>query len=124
MMKNKHYVNEIELQFQLLLSQGKGKVTPELLQMFINVAQRTILKMSYTNSLDREDCLQSGILRLIENYNKFDSDKYDKALPYITEVFKRAIAEHFNKLRQIKPQYFKTYNIKNPKFEPILKNGF
>lgn len=88
--------------YEVLISKGKGKMTEELKLMMVKIADRTmlVLKSRYENSDDYYDVYMDGLVRLYMMWNSFDEKRYDKALPYYTEVFKRGVAESYNKLIQ------------------------
>lgn len=94
----KKYITNKDLVKEIIVSKAQGKRTPELERMLVLLAKRTILKMSYRDQDDKLDCLQSGVLKLLENWWKFDDDLYQNAFAFYTEIFKRAIANEFNRL--------------------------
>lgn len=108
--KNKHYVNDTELMYHLILSKGKGKLTRKAEFMFMLICEKTMYKITYKYRDDDEryDCYQHGQLKLFENWKGFDEKKFNKALPYITELFKRGVTDGFNKIKN-KKYYQKDY---------------
>lgn len=97
---NKIYLSNKELIRQVIISKAQGKRTRELDSMLILLGQRTIRKMTYETIEDRSDCLHSGILRLFIYWKQFDEEKYDNAFSFYTEIFKREIANEFNRLKR------------------------
>lgn len=94
------YLNDNDLYFEICLSKGRGKLTRKAEQMFILIAKNTIRKKeaSYKNTEDRSDCYQQGLLRMFENWRGFNEKKFSLALPYMTEIFKRGMADGWNTL--------------------------
>jgi hypothetical protein len=94
------YLNDNDLYFEICLSKGRGKLTRNAEKMFILIAKETIRKKeaSYKNRDDRDDCIQQGLLRMFENWKGFNEKKFSLALPYMTEIFKRGIADGWNTL--------------------------
>lgn len=90
--------------YEVLLSKGKGKMTAKLERMFMLLAQRTMLVMKsrYKCSDDLYDVQMEGLYRLLKYWKAFDERKYDKAISYFTEIFKRGCAEGYNVLTQKK----------------------
>lgn len=97
MKKTKYYINDDELYYELILSIGKGILTDKAAKMFYLIGQNVIRKKKYwKNKIDIEDCFQSGLEMCLVSWKLFNSKKYNKALPYITELFKRGSAKGFN----------------------------
>jgi hypothetical protein len=95
-LKNKDFYNEI------LKSKEKNELTPQAQQMMILLANKTIKKMRYYNPIDKEDCLQTGLMIMFSNWRNFDETKSVNAFAYFTEIFKRGIAKGFNELYKLK----------------------
>ncbi len=95
-LKNKDFYNEI------LKSKEINQLTPQAQQMMILLANKTIKKMRYYNPIDKEDCLQTGLMIMFSNWRNFDESKSMNAFAYFTEIFKRGIAKGFNELYKLK----------------------
>jgi hypothetical protein len=95
-LKNKDFYNEI------IKSKEKNELTPQAQQMMILLANKTIKKMRYYNPIDKEDCLQTGLMIMFSNWRNFDETKSVNAFAYFTEIFKRGIAKGFNELYKLK----------------------
>lgn len=95
-----NYLNDTDLYYEIVISKYKGKLTKKAERLLILIADKAISKKDshYRNIEDKEDCLNSGILSLLENWATFNEQKYSLALPYYTEVFKRGIAAGYNLL--------------------------
>lgn len=109
-MSENYYVSENDLYYELVLSKGKGKLTRKAEKYFILIANRTILRKErdYKDQDEKNDCLQQGLLSMFSNWKNFNEEKYSVALPYLTEIFKRGIADGYNQLYNKKPyQKFK-----------------
>lgn len=109
-MSQNHYVNDTSLLYEIILSKGKGNLTRKAERYFMLIAERTMGKINYKYRDDDErfDCFQQGQLRLFENWKNFNERKFSKALPYVTEVFKRGVMNGYNEIRN------KKYNQKEP----------
>lgn len=99
MKSQKKYLTNRELVKEVIISKAQGKRTRDLDRMLVLLAKRAIYRMGYDNENDRLDCLQSGMLRLLEYWWRFDEDVYENAFAFYTEIFKRAIAMEFNRLK-------------------------
>jgi hypothetical protein len=99
-----NYVKDVDLYYEIVLSKGKGDLTERAEQMFILIAENAInkLKDRYPSEDELADCKQQGIMRLFENWRNFNEKKYNKALPYITELFKRGTTDGYNLLKNKK----------------------
>lgn len=92
------YIDDTELYYEVILSQGRGVLTSKAERMFVLIAKNVILKKIayYQDTMDYDDCLQEGILQMLLNWHKFNGQKYSIALPYFTELFKRGMAAGYN----------------------------
>lgn len=95
-----YYVDDTELLYHIILSKGKGYATKRLESMLILIADNFSRKFKYFDYTDTigQDCYQAGIEGMLNNWHKFDEKKYKLALPYITELYKRAAAFGFNEI--------------------------
>jgi len=98
------YLDDNRLYYEIVLSKGKGKLTKNAEKMLILIGNNTIRKKekNYRNDDDRNDCLHQGFLMMFQNWRNFNEKRYKNALPYFTEVFKRAIAGGLKEIYNIK----------------------
>lgn len=96
MRKTEYYINDNELYYEIRLSQGKGYLTARATAFFILIADNFIRRKRYMNDDLRNDCYQTAIEHMLKNYMNFNYKKYNKALPYMTEICKRGLAMGFN----------------------------
>ncbi len=84
------YLDDRELYYQMVISKGKGQLTPRAQQLLILIAKNTIRKKerNYNTLDDRNDCIQQGLLHMFMNWKNFNHKKYESAFPYFTEIFK------------------------------------
>lgn len=110
--KNKDYVKEIDLLYEIILSKGKGNLTKKAEKYLTLIAYETFHvfdgKFEYKDIDERNDCLYEGILQLLSNWRKFNEKKFKKVLPYYTEIFKRAVFNGYNKLKNKKSYHKKS----------------
>lgn len=94
------YLEDRNLYYEMVLSTGKGKLTKKAEHYLILIANNTIRKKirNYNSDSDMQDCLQEGMLHLFKNWKGFNHKKFDLALPYFTELFKRGTMMGFNTL--------------------------
>ena len=98
--KGKHYLNDTELVYEIILSKGKGMLTNKGAKMLILIANNIMRRMKgrYKDKMDFEDCYQQGIYRVLNNWDSFNEKKFSKALPFYSEIMKRGIAESWNQV--------------------------
>lgn len=99
-----NYLEDKDLYYEMILSKGKGKLTKNAQDMLILIAKNTVRRKerNYNNVDDKNDCIQQGLLHMFQNWKNFNYKKYDYALPYFTEIFKRGIADGMNILNNKK----------------------
>ena len=105
-----HYINDTDFYFEIILSKGRGYRSAKLDAYFILIAENMRYKLSKKsdNWDENDNNFQEGILTLMSNWESFNEKKYQKALPYFSELFKRAWLNGHNSYNNIK------YNIENP----------
>lgn len=99
---SKLYLNNKDLYAELIVSKAQGKLTRQAGKMFELLAKRAIMRMKYYNPDDKQDCYQSGLLDMYQNWMSFDEEKSVNAFAYFTEIFKRGAAKGFNKYHKKK----------------------
>lgn len=92
----KYYVKDTELLYEIIISQGRGKMTEKLERMLFTICKNVIKRFDYKSTDDAYDVMMGSYLHLIQNWQKFNTDKHSVALPYITEVVKRSLVNNFN----------------------------
>lgn len=98
------YLDDTEFYFEIMISKGRGKLTPKSQKMIILIGERMIQKFEnkYKTEDDKFDCMQSGILSMFKNWQNFNEKRYHQAFPYFSEICKRGIAAGLNELYQKK----------------------
>jgi hypothetical protein len=79
MARKKNYLNNKDLYNELVKSKELDKLTPTAEKMLVLLAERTINKLNYVNSDDRNDCLQFALLDLLKYWRNFNP-KYTKRI--------------------------------------------
>ncbi|MDC1282350.1 hypothetical protein N8Z10_00190 [bacterium] len=103
MARKKNYLNNKDLHAAMSESKELGTLTVTAEKMLILLAERAILKMTYVNMDDRNDCLQFAMLDLLKYWKNFNPE-YPNAFAYFTEIAKRGYAKGWNKIH---PQKYK-----------------
>ena len=89
-LKNNDLLNEV-----IKSKQNGNEPTPELINMFILIVDNLITKYSYQDVSLADDCKQSALLNMLENWHKFNELKYTNAFAYITQIAKHSIYMFF-----------------------------
>lgn len=94
----KYYVQEIPLQYHIILSQGKGKPTKQLEDYLLKISKNVFRKrwLLGVSIDDQHDIYVEAFMILLKNWKKINLNKHQKALPYLTEIFKRGIVQGIN----------------------------
>jgi len=96
------YINDSELLYEIIISKGKGKLTKRAQFLLIQLGENILPKLVrnlYGNSDNVDliyDIKMNGITKLLTYWKTFNHYKYDKCIPYYTEIFKRGAAEGYN----------------------------
>jgi hypothetical protein len=96
------YLKPKEFLAEILISKEQDELTPKAQEMLVLLANRAVKKMRYYNPIDKEDCLQTGLLVMFQNWRNFDPSKSTNAFAYFTEIFKRGLARGFNEIYKAK----------------------
>jgi hypothetical protein len=121
---SKHYVNNKQLHIELVVSKAQGRLTSKANHMLYLIGKNLHRKMRYNNTDDAYDTLQEGFYQIYKNWISYDPDKFDNALAFISEVFKRAMARGWNTLKErnsktgfqpIKASYYTNDDAGNPR---------
>lgn len=88
------YCNKIELEYELIISKGKGKPTDKLLNLFELIAKGIISK--HNDSLDM-DRFQEAMLKLLSNWKNVDATD-PNAFSYLSAIAINASNSTYNKI--------------------------
>lgn len=96
--KNGHYIQNSKLIYEIVLSRGMGKRSRNLEQMLYKISEGVWVKLTKGATYDfKYDMLNDILLQIYRKWNKFNEKKYDDAIPYFTEIAKRAAADSWNR---------------------------
>lgn len=77
-----------------------GELSPKAINYFMLLANRAIQKLSFSNPLDREDCIQSALLDLLRYWQNFNEEKSNNAFAYFTQIAKNGYAKEYKKIHK------------------------
>jgi len=98
-MNKKNYVNDRELTYEIVVSKGKGKITNRLNEMLYLILKRYIPSIAHNNNIfEVNDLINYTYIILNKNILKFNELKYEKSLPFITQLIKNAVYLHYSKM--------------------------
>lgn len=110
-----NYLEERELYYEITLSKGKGKLTPRSEELLLLIVKHLsyVFKHRFPARFSDEynDSIQTAALHLLTQWDKVNLKKYDKILPYLTELAKRAMFKSHNQQlnkkdsQTIRPKY-------------------
>ena len=106
---SKEYVKNKDLMAAAIESKKQGKLTPELIKMFILMIEGISKKMAYKDPNDKEDCMAFAMEDLCRYWDRFNPDKYDNPFAYFTQIAKNGFAKGWKKI----------HHPKNPKIIPF-----
>ena len=103
---NKDFTNEIirckygTLNEETGYQHKAGELSPKAIQYFILLSNRAILKLTFSNPLDKEDCIQSALLDLLRYWKNFNEEKSNNAFAYFTQIVKNGYAKEYKKIHK------------------------
>lgn len=96
------YINNDEFTKEIIISQGKGKLTKKAENFIIKLSGRVFganRRMEYyKDNIFYEDLKSGGIEMGLKAWKSFNPKKYDSAFNYFTEVIKRGHTKIFNEV--------------------------
>lgn len=108
--QNKYYINNRDFTNEIIrckygrlnaetgYQHTAGELSPIAINYFILLANRAILKLTFSNPLDREDCIQSALLDLLRYWKNFNEEKSNNAFAYFTQIAKNGYAKEYKKI--------------------------
>ena len=110
-MKDKNYITNNDLHYQIMISKAMGKLTPEATNMFILMVNRISRRFYYKDPDDRRDCVQWALMNLFTqwyNYNEFITNN---PFAYYTEIIKRGLAKGWEEVNKGRDQTISINNM-------------
>ena len=110
--ENKYYINNRDFTNEIIrckhgtlneetgYQHKVGELSPRAIEYFILLANRAVLKLTFSNPLDKEDCIQSAMLDLLRYWKNFNEDKSNNAFAYFTQIVKNGYAKEFKKIHK------------------------
>lgn len=109
---NKYYINNRDFTNEIIrckygmlneetgFQHTVGELSPRAIDYFILLANRAILKLTFSNPLDKEDCIQSALLDLLRYWRNFNEEKSNNAFAYFTQIAKNGYAKEYKKIHK------------------------
>lgn len=103
---NREFTNEIiNCKYGLLdketgYQHTAGELSPKAINFFMLLTQRAILKLHFSDPLDKEDCIQSALLDLLRYWKNFNEEKSNNAFGYFTQIAKNGYAKEYKKIHK------------------------
>jgi hypothetical protein len=109
---NKYYINNRDFTNEIIrckygmlneetgYQHKTGELSPRAIEYFILLANRAILKLTFSNPLDKEDCIQSALLDLLRYWRNFNEEKSNNAFAYFTQIAKNGYAKEYKKIHK------------------------
>lgn len=98
--KNKPYLNNADFTAEIIKCKGTDVLSPVAVRMFMLLAERANRKLDYTDSRDREDCIQSALYDLVKYWRNFNPEVSNNAFAFFTTVATNGYAKEFNKIHK------------------------
>ena len=108
--QNKYYINNRDFTNEIIrckhgllneetgYQHKAGELSPKAIEYFMLLANRAIQKLTFSNPLDREDCIQSALLDLLRYWKNFNEEKSNNAFAYFTQIAKNGYAKEYKKI--------------------------
>ena len=109
---NKYYINNRDFTNEIIrckygmlneetgYQHSVGELSPRAIEYFMLLANRAILKLTFSNPLDKEDCIQSALLDLLRYWRNFNEEKSNNAFAYFTQIAKNGYAKEYKKIHK------------------------
>lgn len=80
---------------EIVISKAQDKLTPEAERYLIRIGD-VAYKKNVGTEADKKDIKQFAFMKLFENWRSFDETRFTDPFSYYTEIYKRAMAWHWN----------------------------
>lgn len=77
-----------------------GELSPKAIEYFMLLSNRAVQKLTFSNPLDKEDCIQSALLDLLRYWRNFNEEKSSNAFAYFTQIVKNGYAKEYKKIHK------------------------
>lgn len=94
------YINNKEFTAEIMACKAKGELSKKAVEYFILLTNRTILKMRYSNPLDKEDCIQSALMDMCKYWKNFDVNRSTNAFSFFTQFVKNGVAKEYKRIHK------------------------
>ncbi len=98
--KPTEYVNNKALLAEVIISKQNGKMSNQLAQMIMLLAQRISRKSKYARYTYREDMIAFATLNLVKSWNSFNPEKSDSPFSYYTSCVENSFLQFLNQERK------------------------
>lgn len=93
-------INNADFEREIMLSKQQDKLTNNAAQYMIQIANHAIRKLHYSNPLDREDCIQFGLLDLMLYWRSYDPAISNNAFSYFTQMAFNGYGKGYKKIHR------------------------
>jgi len=94
-MVNKHYINKDELYYEVYICIGRGFISNKLFNYFHLIAEKISTKLYNSEDIIYDQKMEA-FLKLCERWNTVNCERYNDVFPFLSEIAKRAMTEHYN----------------------------
>lgn len=91
--EDKDYVSNAELLKEILRSRELGYLTEEATIMIMIIAKRLARMFVFPCEEDKEDCIATAMLDVVDGWHKFDPEKSNNPFSYFTQLCKNGFAK-------------------------------
>lgn len=96
--QNNQYLNPKRLYDLVCECLDEDELKPELVNAFILLVDKVMLKNYYSDKQDKEDCRSGAILSLLKAWKKFDPTKTTNAFSFFTTCVKNGLIVSWNEI--------------------------
>lgn len=93
----KYYINQKDFYIETIICQNSGLVTRKMSDMMYQIANRMSLKWRYNDLNTRHDSVADAYETMFLAIRHFNTDRYDNAFAYFSEVCKRQFTMTYRK---------------------------
>jgi len=103
--KKREYINKKEFFDVIVECKETGELSKRAIELFQILANEAINGLYYSDSRDREDCIQSALYDLLKYWRNFNPTISNNAFSFYTQIAVNGYAKEFNKIHKHKIEF-------------------
>lgn len=97
---DKDYINNADFTQAVIECLKTGELSNYVIDCFITLANRAVLRLYFKDPLDKEDCVSAALCDMVKYWKNFNPEKSNNAFAYFTQVAKNGYGKEYKKIHK------------------------